>query len=450
MLLAAGGVLWTINLLYNRPLFMDEANVVRNLYDRSYANLSTPLDHEQYAPPLYLLWTKILGELFGYREWVLRIPAFLGGLLAVYGMWKISKKILNEYWSLLPLAFLFGNPIVLRYVTEVKPYGLDLGISALLLALHLRTRPLSPVAWLVVGVFCPWFSLPSVFVLAAIGLRGLRYDRRYLLPILGWLASFALLYVQVLRPSVGSDYLNDFHRDYFIPAVLDGEGLARLGRITRRLLRLSFGVTWVAIVWGGVLIVTGLLLRPRLLWLLLPLLIVVAASSLRLYSLMDRLMLFVLPGVWLFAAATAQRLAGLARSKGLRGLVVGLCLLTAGGGNIWHRYWTPERTGDGRRLAALAAQPDVYLDLSAVPVVDYYARIHPHTRFTAVPLEASSPPAGAVRYTVLFDVTTERTILEQAKKVEERAAARGCNVLVEELFRARGVQVRCRAPNSDP
>ena len=450
MLLAAGGILWTINLVYNRPLFIDEANVARNLFDRSYAGLFLPLDHEQYAPPLYLVLTKALADTFGYRELVLRLLAFLGGCLGVYGMWKTSKKILDEYWSVLPLALLFGNPTVLRYVTEVKPYGLDLGIAALVLTLHLRARPLSPFLWLVVGMVCPWISLPSVFVLAMVGLRGLQYNyRQWVGPIMGWLLSFGLLYVTVLRPSVGSDYLNDFHRDYFLPLVPDGEGLARLGRIGHRFLRLSFGVTWVAQVWGAVLLLAGLFIRPRLAWLLLPLLLVGLASSFRHYSLIERLLLFVLPGVWLFATASAQALAVLVGRK-LSLAIIALSLLMAGGGNVWSKYWSPERTSDGRELAAMARLPDTYVQPSAVPVVDYYARIHPVTRYRTEPVSSNSPDVGVAAYTLIFDVTTAPTTYRQAGEAAKRAAARGCRVGIRELFRAHVVEVRCRVPNSDP
>ena len=449
-MLAAGGILWTINLVYNRPLFIDEANVARNLFDRSYVGLFRPLDHEQYAPPLYLVLTKALADTFGYREFVLRLPAFLGGCLGVYGVWKISEKILDEYWSLLPVALLFCNPTLLRYVTEVKPYGLDLGIAALLLALHLRARPLSPLLWLVVGILCPWVSLPSVFVLALVGLRGLQYNyRQWVGPILGWLLSFGLLYVTVLRPSVGSDYLNDFHRDHFLPLVLDGEGLARLSRIGHRFLRLTFGVTVVAQVWGAVLLVAGLLIRPRLAWLLLPLLFVGLASSLRYYSLIDRLLLFVLPGVWLFAAASAQASAVMVGRK-LSWAIIALSLLMAGGGNVWSKYWSPERTSDGRELAAMARLSNTYIHPSAVPVVDYYARIHPVTQYQATAVVSSLPDQEANTYTLLFDVTTDPVTYRHASEAAQRAAARGCKAEVRELFRARVVKVRCRARSSDP
>ncbi|WP_406613005.1 hypothetical protein [Neolewinella maritima] len=362
--------------------------------------------------------------------------------------------MLDEYWDLLPLVLLFGNPFVLRYVTELKPYGLDLGLAALLIALHLRGarhRTVGLGSWAAIGSLVPWFSLPSVFVLATVGLRELRYDRRWLLVITGWLASFALLYVLVLRPSIGSNYLNDFHQDYFLPLRPDTASLAQVGRIVSRLLRLCFGLTLVAQVWGALLLLAGGLLAPRKLWLLLPLGIVVAVSGMQLYSLIDRLILFVLPGVWVVAALGAQNLAAyVRRSRPAYAVVIVLTLLLAGGGNIYYRYWQPEHTSDGRELATYAEGPHTYIDESAVPVVDYYTRIHPATRYTTAAARARTPHTGQSNYTLLFDVMTEQTIRVRAENAAEAAAARGCEVKEVDLFRARVVELRCPVRNSDP
>ena len=453
VLTAAGLLLWAVNLAHERPLFIDEANVVRNLYDRSYAGLFLPLDHAQYAGPGYLVLTKFLAELLGYHEWVLRLPAFAGGLLAVFGLWRASGSILSGYARLLPLALLFSNPTVLRYVTEVKPYGLDLGIAACLLAFYLRPRPPSLITWTVLGALLPWFSLPAVFVLAAIGLVRLYQDRRWLLVIGGWLLSFGLLYVVTLRPSVGSGYLVAYHQEYFFPTQLSIDSVARLGRICWRYLRLSFGFTVVAILWGAGSQVIAALQFPRWNVLLLPLLIVVGVSAFQFYSLIDRLILFVLPGVWLHAARGADYVAGLAAKQGVPyryawGL---LTVVALGGTQNWRYVLPPLETSDARRLAAYATEPNAYADRSAEPVLDYYLRIDPQRTATAELRPATTYPSDE-SYTVLFDVTTLTENYARAEQVAHRAQRQSphCEVAIEELYRARVVRVKCPARNSDP
>ncbi|MCP9235443.1 hypothetical protein [Lewinella sp. JB7] len=443
LLLAAGLLLWTINLLFARPLFIDEANVARNLFDRDFAGLFVPLDHDQYAPPLYLVVTKLCGELLGYGEIPLRLPAFLGGLLAVGGIWASGRRLLSGYWALLPLALLFVNPTVLRYVGEVKPYGLDLGVAAILLALHLRPRRQKLWAWAVGGALIPWISLPGVFVLAAIGLWRLRQDIRWMLPIGGWLLSFGVLYYFVLGASVGSGYLNDFHADYFLPIPTDWNEVEQLGRILRRLLRLGFGFTVVALIWGATLMLYGALKLPtKQLWLLLPLGVAMAVSVFRVYSLIDRLMLFALPGLWLFAALSARGLYHAVRALRLPLLI--LTALTLGGTNIYRQFYAPGTYGDGRRLAEIALRyDDPVLHPDAVPVVDYYTRIHLRTKHLA---DESQITNESVR---VYDVTTRRSTRQAIRRDSSGAAERGCEVVQEELFRAVVLRIRCPARNYD-
>ncbi|MBB4078217.1 hypothetical protein GGR28_000818 [Lewinella aquimaris] len=438
--------MWTINLLYGRPLFIDEANVARNLYDRGYAALFAPLDHDQYAPPLYLMAGKFLGDVFGYAEIPLRIPAFLGGLLAVYGLYKSGRYLDLGPWVLLPLAFLFVNPTVLRYVGEIKPYGLDLGIAALLIALRLRPRQRKEVwRWTVIGTIAPWLSLPSVFVLAAVGLLRLRTDWRYSLAIGAWLLSFAGLYFTVLRPSVGSGYLNSFHAEYFFPLATSWEELLQTGRIIFRMLRLSYGFTVVALVWGGALLVTGMLRLPtRRLWLLLPLLVAMGASTLRLYSLIDRLLLFALPGVWLFTALSARSVyASLGKARPVALL---LTVAVLGGTNIYRSFYEPVRFSDGRKLAEIARTAGAYtLHPDAVPVVEYYRRIHPQTS-----KEWVKKVGSGADHVLIYDVTTRESTRQTIRRDSIGAAERGCNVLAEKLYRSGVLRLRCPVPNSDP
>ena len=438
-LLVAGLVLWVINLVHARPLFLDEANVVRNLFDRGYAGLFVPLDHEQYAPPLYLALTKLLGELLGYREVVLRLPAFAGGLLAVYALYRAGNYLRLGYWTLLPLALCFTNATVLRYVGEVKPYGLDLGLAALVLALHLRpaARP-NRWAWTGLGMLLPWFSLPSVFVLGGVGLVKLLRDVRWLAPIAGWLASFAVLYLTVLRQSVGTDYLDSFHAAYFVRIPASVADWRALGHLGWSVLRLVYGHTAVSLLWGGVVVTYGLVhVRLRHLVLILPLLLAAAASGLHFYSLIDRLLLFALPGVWLATALAARRLyASLRPPLRIVFLVVTLFALTSTG--AWRGYYRPVTYSDGRALAALAVRHPYTYDSLAEPVLDYYLRIHPdHGK--------AHPPAGAdaKAYFRLYDVTTAPSVRAMLSADSTRLLRAGCRVSKTELYRAAALRVDC-------
>ena len=204
IVLGTGCTLWAINLLTNRSLFLDEANLALNLGERDWIGFFQPLDYQQYCPPLFLLLSKRLAELFSYSELVLRLPAFIGGCLTVYGLWQSGQKLQLSHWVWLPIALLFANPLVLHYVTEFKPYGLDMGLAALMYVFALEIkRP--TIWWLLLGSIYCWLSLPAVFILAAVGSYAIlnsewwsREQLNWVLTSLCWAISFLAYYYLIL------------------------------------------------------------------------------------------------------------------------------------------------------------------------------------------------------------------------------------------------------------
>ena len=453
LVVALGIALWVFTLLHDRPLFLDEANLARNLYDRSPGGLFSPLDHEQYAPPLFLLLAKGLAGLFGYHEWVLRLPAFLGGLIAIAALGAGATSLKLGKWGVLPLALLFVNPTVLRYVTEFKPYGLDLGLAAALIWAHLRWPSRRQFAWLAAGIVLPWLSLPSVFVLAAIGMLRFWRERSFAFVAGAWLLSFGLLYLTVLRPAVGSEYLNAYHAQYFLLPPSGTNGPAHLLPRILALVRLAFGYTVVSLLCGAATVGYGLSVPAvrRYGWLLAPLAIALLASLFRLYTLLDRLLLFTLPGIWLFAALSVQHV--YARwSPWPRKLLTVCILLTLGGANIHRAILTPYRYSDGRWLASLTetAKGNYVADASAVPVLDYYRRVKPgrqHDVALRRPEVDGELPWADGR--VLFDNVGDPGIDREIKKYRQRATERGCHTTYEEKTGSGSLRIKCPARNYD-
>ncbi|MEM9527991.1 MAG: hypothetical protein AAGA31_15355, partial [Bacteroidota bacterium] len=359
-LLLAGISLWLVNWAYGRALFIDEANVARNLFDRSWNGLFQPLDHQQYAPPLYLVFTKACGEVFGYGELALRLPALLGGGLCIYGLTLAGKALKLGWWTLLPLALLFVNPTVLRYVGEVKPYALDLGLAAVLLALILSrgtsfsigSRQASHLTywyWALIGVVAVWWSLPVIFILATVGSYALLQDtakwKAWLLVGLVWVVSFFALYFLVLRPSISDSYLNTYHQAYFFPLPKEGKfAWLQALRLILEQPKLAFGYTSIAIFFGIAMTVIALFqfFSDRKFLLIAPLLIAFLASTFEQYSLLPRLLLFTLPGWWLLAAIGSKYVyATNTLAKYWRyGLVV-VWLITLGGTNVVRHFTQP-------------------------------------------------------------------------------------------------------------
>ncbi|MEM6769301.1 MAG: hypothetical protein AAF597_01855 [Bacteroidota bacterium] len=457
-LVGAGLILWGINWWANRPLFLDEANIARNLYDRSFTTLFSPLDHKQYAPPLYLVIAKACGALFGYTERSLRLPALLGGIMAIYGLIVGSKALKLRWWALLPLALLFVNPTVLRFVGELKPYGLDLGVAALFVGYGLKGfRP--NWKWAVAGLFAIWLSLPSVFILAALGshyfYRALRSSSKtnpvrladWFLAGGAWIVSFVGLYLLIIRPSVGSQHLEVYHRAYFFPIPGQGGFWSAAGDLSLTFPKLAFGYTALAITVGVFVVVTAFAFRKARLafWLLLPVVFAIFASTIGHYSLIPRLLLFTLPGWWLLAAQVSEQLTKRLPPYG-RVLLVGLWLLVLAGTNVIRHYRTPEVFSDVRDLTwELQEGYTPILHHGAVPGYDFYQRIHPKgPQSTEIVQERNIKHATFPgKYVLLYDVLTQGNIRTSAEQDSIWAAGRGCHVRTEPYFRAKAVYLDC-------
>src|SRR5256885_8776879 len=71
----------------------DEAYVLVNVFDKSFAELTGPLRCDQAAPPLFLWALRALYLLAGGSEWVMRAPAFAASVLAVLAMYTAARRV---------------------------------------------------------------------------------------------------------------------------------------------------------------------------------------------------------------------------------------------------------------------------------------------------------------------------------------------------------------------
>jgi hypothetical protein len=463
-----GIVLWLINWWTNRALFIDEANVARNLYEMKFAAFFTgPLRYDQYAPPLYLVAAKACGEVFGYGERALRLPALLSGLIALFALWRAGNYLKLGWWALLPISLLIINPTVLRYTGELKPYAGDLGVAALLTCLGLSRRNIPWWAWLVGGATAVWASLPAIFVLSGVGLanflcilrprQNVRSERlKWLVIGAFWLLAFGLLYVTVLRSSVGSGYLRSYHEAYFFPLPAANYPWKKLLTLSLSLVKTAFGFTLVAIVFGVATTIAGLARagRREIIMLGAPLVSVLVASGFGFYSLLPRLLLFVLPAWWLIAAIGSKAIFEQIAPQKTRYLLAIGWIIVLLGTNVVRHYWSPMSFSDARRLVAAApidGHPVTLLHQSVIPAFRYYRDIHPDRPASYVDAREAnikdiSSPGD---YLLLYDVLTHLNIRRDMDKDIKWATARGCKVRTETMYRAAAVYVFCPVDSLD-
>ncbi|OSZ79567.1 hypothetical protein CAP35_15345 [Chitinophagaceae bacterium IBVUCB1] len=388
--------------LQNRNLMIDEANVARNIFERGFFQLLLPLSYEQYAPPLWLWLVKASSTLFGMGEQALKLPTFLSGIASLFLLYAILKQLnlLRSAWY--ALILLASGYIFIRYSTELKQYMMDATVALALILLALRTdnQKTKPfrffLLWLAAGSVAIWLSMPSVFVLAGVGAYYLllhwqqgRINKS--LPIMAaavcWVAQFAAYYWLILKAQANSDYLQNFHSVYFInptPTTLNdwNKNIDLLGH----LLGEAGGFTFLAKALHALLIVGACIIllkrnKPHFFLLIVPLILTVIASAIHSFSLIPRVVLFMMPILLILIAHGLNQLM-LARNKYFKAMVVAACSVCIINFSALRFFIVPLHSEQITDAMALCNKnnmngKNLYLHNGAIPAYIYYTTIHP-------------------------------------------------------------------------
>jgi 4-amino-4-deoxy-L-arabinose transferase-like glycosyltransferase len=301
---------------------MDEAMVALNLIHRSFAGLTRPLEFHVTEPMLWLFSGKLCYLLFGGRELSLRLPEILAAIISVVLVLMLGRRLLSAPALCIAVGwFALSRPLI-YYASELKPYGSDPAVAALLwlVALWTLARPTwSRIAVLAVcGGFATWFSYPALFVLSGLGLTivwsslregGWQRLARFIPALAVWVGSFAANYFAFLRSSSHD------------PMLLNNYGPLRLSlwhfadvekplemifALQQSPFTILLGVAVFAFCVGGVYywrqnrVTFSLLLTPLFFGLL--------ASSLHLYPAVGRFYNFFTPAVAILIAAGVEAL----------------------------------------------------------------------------------------------------------------------------------------------
>ncbi|QGJ70521.1 Hypothetical protein PBC10988_22180 [Planctomycetales bacterium 10988] len=157
------------------PLWEDETFLCLNLVDRTFWELTQPLDCHQVAPLCFLWIQRASVMLFGFSEWSLRLYPFLAGIGSLLLFVHLCRRFLKGTALLLAVGIFAVSYAGIRYAAEAKPYGSDLFVSMLLLTFAVewwhqprKTRWLwALVAFVPVAIF---LSYPSVFMAGGVSL----------------------------------------------------------------------------------------------------------------------------------------------------------------------------------------------------------------------------------------------------------------------------------------
>lgn len=402
LIIIAGAIARIYIYIQNRNLIIDESNVARNLYERGFVDLAKPLSYEQYAPPIYLWITKISSILFGFSEQALRLYPLLCGIGALYLMYRVLKEFLPVSTVWYPLSLFAFAHILIRYSSELKQYMPDVFICLLLILLALKIDQFRKkslhfaILWVAIGTLAIWSSMPSVFILAGIGvyyfgqaIQAKAHKKLIPLFIIGglWLVQFGIYYYTILSAQANSGYLQGFHQNWFLYATPNDITQLKHNIAVFNLLMFQFeGVNLFIHSINLVLFIAGIILLfyrtgAKAFLVVLPIALMLVAASVNQYSLIPRVALFSIPLLIIVIGYGFGQMANF-KSPLLKILFVGIGIL-CGYYNIKNTLekdeFKYEEITTGLQFLDDNGLPgnSITIFSHSVPAFKYYTQIHP-------------------------------------------------------------------------
>jgi hypothetical protein len=302
----------------NRSLWLDEAMLALNIINRSFLELFKPLDYNQGAPIGFLILQKLFASIFGTRDYIFRLIPLVSGILSIYLIYKVSKKIGRQISPYICLVLFVLSPRLIYYSSELKQYSTDVLATLLLLffvlnCLDKNCKPQSLITLGIIGLITLWFSHPSIFVYTGILIAlGLTFAIRKDMYLLYWLVgigiasgiNFALIYFINLRFLASNNILIAYWSGSYAPlppwSNLNWYLKAAIG-ILRDPTTLPISLITIVILILGTISI-GLRRWQILLVILCPFLLTLLASALQKYPFSGRLLLFLIPLLLLLVA----------------------------------------------------------------------------------------------------------------------------------------------------
>jgi hypothetical protein len=363
LLVVVGVLLRLLEYKYNRPLYIDEKALLKNLNQLSTFDFHTILTEDQLAAPLFLVTERLMVRLPFPEVPAARFVPLLGGIASMFLMRWVARRFLLPRGVPIAVGLFALNDWLLYYASEIKQYSSDVALT--LVAFLLAAGPKESVQFMSqrrllalagFGVAGVWFSHPLALVLAGVGSylvarAALGGERKLALRVCGvillWVCSFGVCFLISHRILSKRDFLWNWWDFAFLP--IPPRSIADLQRDFWQLVNLFNNPSWVvtplgvlvsALVALGLFLLGGLSMGMR--WrggfylLVAPILFTVVASALRQYPFHGRLLLFLIPSVHLLVGEGAAALT--VRRGAITTFAFGVFLLAQPAGHVlWYQ-----------------------------------------------------------------------------------------------------------------
>jgi len=393
-LIIVGALLRLRQYLFNRSLWYDEALIADRIVGTDFRGL---LDAISGAPFAFLAAARLAVEALGRYDWALRLVPLAAGLWSLDLARRLAARCFDGAWAQVSFVALVAcaAPLVF-YSSELKPYAVDVAATLGLWVLGAgfdveRTSRRDAATLAAAGAIALWWSWSSVFVLAAVGVTlwieaaGARRIRAIVvLTLIGacWLASFAAEYALSLRTLSGNAFLESYWATAYAPSPIanpfwyrdaalalvgvsfDSAGPIGMDIASYQTARIAV-LAVAAVAGAGVLVVR----RPRLFaFAALSVAITIAASAREAYPFRGRMILFLVPAVFVWLAALVD---GLESSRARAWPAAGLLAALLAGAELQQAIpaaWQPFQMFDIKSAMSFLAEHRQPGDLVAVSV----------------------------------------------------------------------------------
>lgn len=328
-----GIIIRLVQYFNNRSLWADESLLALNVINKSFFELLKPLDYHQGAPFGFLVITKLFALILGDNEFALRLFPLVTGIASIFLFFSLSKKFLNPFAIFVAVGlFSIAEPLY-YYSSEFKQYSSDVFFTLILFSLFagLKNKGTSfrnLIIFSLAGAITIWFSHPSVFVLAGIGITALTYyyiqkDWKSFTKVLAvsfiWFLSFATFYILSLQNLSNDGYMTAYWDNSFLPLLPKSyEDInwfinTFFGTFTFFMTSALSGVASLFFILGVTILFKE---RKELFFILiLPIIITLLVSGFYLYPFKGRLILFLVPSFLLFISAGINHISELTKIR---------------------------------------------------------------------------------------------------------------------------------------
>jgi hypothetical protein len=342
ILVAVGVFLRVLEYSDDRRLYFDETDLKENLVGFAFYDFQTPLSARQLAPPGFLAVERLMILLPLPFPPAARLVPFVCSIASMFLMRSVARRYVAAAAVPIAVGLFAMTDWILYYSVEIKQYSSDVALTLTALLLAARALPsreepsvaTSPYAVAILtafGAIGVWFSHPLALVLAGVGLNLIlksaserHWARTLVLAAmsLAWASSFAACY-RVSRNLISDDaFLQSWWAFAYLP--FPPRSLAQVKQIFWQSINLfncpsgivtPLGILPSAFIGLGLFLLGAWSLGRRwkggLILLASPILLALAASMAHRYPFHGRLLLFLIPSVYLLvgegAAALARR-----------------------------------------------------------------------------------------------------------------------------------------------